>query len=282
MTPVPDAGVLDLLLDELAYDTKPVDAQHVEESKEDTRWRTERITLNTGHGDERFEVLLIIPHDVPPPWQVVVYSPGAGALFESRVTGADAATDPRFVTTGGRVVIYPEWYGTFSRQVPGQRSPTEDARERSRDITLRNRAELGRILDFVESRDDVDEGRVAFMAASQGGDMLSITVTEDRLKALIILSWAPANFEPWWHPVADYFTLASRAKHPTLLVAGLQDPFYTYEDQQVPFVDRLGTPNEHIRHVAFEGVGHAPLPLAAKQREVTDFLDRYLGSVQSL
>ncbi len=89
------------------------------------------------------------------------------------------------------MVIYPEWLGTFSRQIPGQGSPSEDARERSRDITLRQRAELGRILDFVESRDDLDGGRVAFMSASQGGDLLSITVTEDRLKALIVLSWAP-------------------------------------------------------------------------------------------
>ncbi len=88
------------------------------------------------------------------------------------------------------------------------------------------------------------------------------------------------NFEPWWHPLSDFFTLASRVKHPTLLLAGRQDPFFTYEDQQVPFIDRLGTPPEHIRHVTFEGVGHAPLPPAAKQREVTDFLDRYLGTVQ--
>jgi fermentation-respiration switch protein FrsA (DUF1100 family) len=208
-----------------------------------------------------------------------VYAPGAGALFETRVTGGDAATDPRFITTGGRVVIFPEWYGTFSRQVVGQHQPGDEARERSRQIVLQQRLELGRILDFVGGRDDLDGGSVAFMASSQGGTFLPIAVAEERLKAIVLLSWAPDRFEPWWHPVSDGFTLASRIDKPLLLVAGKQDPYFSYEDQQLPFLARLSTQPEHIHHVTFDGVGHAPLPPAQKQQVVTDFLDRYLGPV---
>jgi pimeloyl-ACP methyl ester carboxylesterase len=277
--PVPDREVLDLLLDELAYAPGPVDVEVVEESEDDPRWRSERITLKSGRGSERFEVLLLIPYRAQPPWQAVVYAPGAGALFERRVTGADAATDPRFVVTGGRVLIYPEWFGTFSRQIPGQHERGPQKRELTRELTLQQRQELGRILDFVASREDLDNQRVAFMAASQGGYMVPIIATESRLRALVLQSWAPDSFKRSWHPVADAYTLASRIKLPTLLIAGRQDPYYRVDEQQLPFLNRLATPSDQIHHVTFDGVGHAPLPPAATQREVTDFLDKYLGEV---
>jgi hypothetical protein len=52
------------------------------------------------------------------------------------------------------------------------------------------------------------------------------------------------------------------------------------ETSQRPLFEMLGTPASDKRHVIFE-TGHAVVTLPPMIKEVLDWLDRYLGAVQT-
>jgi hypothetical protein len=52
----------------------------------------------------------------------------------------------------------------------------------------------------------------------------------------------------------------------------------SYETSQRPFLEILGTPDEHKKHVLFDGGHFAPRHEVMK--EILDWLDRYLGPVR--
>jgi alpha-beta hydrolase superfamily lysophospholipase len=72
--------------------------------------------------------------------------------------------------------------------------------------------------------------------------------------------------------------MVSRVTVPVLLLDGRYDYIFPVETHQLPFMELVGTPDEHKRHVIFEA-GHLPLPRAELIRETLAWLDRYQGTV---
>jgi dipeptidyl aminopeptidase/acylaminoacyl peptidase len=64
---------------------------------------------------------------------------------------------------------------------------------------------------------------------------------------------------------------------PVLVVHG-KDDFGVPKAEQLRFVEILGTPAEHKKHVILPG-GHVPQDIRGLFREVLDWLDKYLGAV---
>jgi hypothetical protein len=66
---------------------------------------------------------------------------------------------------------------------------------------------------------------------------------------------------------------------PVLMENGRHDFNYPLEESQRPLFRLLGTPEADKKHVLFES-GHVP-PFPDVVRETLDWLDRYLGPVQT-
>jgi hypothetical protein len=64
---------------------------------------------------------------------------------------------------------------------------------------------------------------------------------------------------------------------PVLLVNGKND-FQAPMAAQLRFMELLGTPPDHKKHVALEG-GHVPNHFRGLVREALDWFDKYLGPV---
>ena len=98
------------------YDRTPLNAK-VDSAVEHTRdWRKERITLDAAYAGERFSLYLFLPKNVKPPYQTVVFSPGARVLLltNSKSLGDTAYFD--YVVQRGRAVLYPVYQGTYERR----------------------------------------------------------------------------------------------------------------------------------------------------------------------
>ena len=78
-----------------------------------------------------------------------------------------------------------------------------------------------------------------------------------------------------FEPEVDTLNYLPRVRQPLLLLAGRYDYFFPYEASQEPFVERLGTPPEHKRHVLVES-GHS-VPRSEYLTEVLGWLDEYFG-----
>ena len=140
------------------------------------------------------------------------------------------------------------------------------------------REDLGRSLDYLETRSDIDVDRVAYLGTSFGGSTaIPLLVLEERLKVAVLYSGGlPYRALPLEGDTIDY---VPRVTLPVLMLNGAYDYIFPLESRQKPMFELFGTPAEHKRHVVYEA-GHTPLPRSQVIQETLSWLDRYLGSVE--
>ena len=257
------------------YDKAALESR-VESVTDAARWRVERVSFAAAYRGERVPALIYTPKNVPPPWQVVIHFPGSGALHAR--SSADLGTEAfSYVVKSGRALIYPIYKSTYERG-DGLASDNQDMTRNYRDHVLMWTQDLSRALDYVETRKDLDAGRIAFHGVSWGAGIGPlIAAVEPRIRAVVLVSGG-LEFQPTL-PEVDPLNFAPRVRQPTLMLNGRYDFFFPVETSQLPLFRLLGAPEKDKRQVIAEG-GHWP-PQDLLVKETIDWLDRYLGPVRS-
>ena len=259
-----------------AYVPGPLNAK-VDSAVENARdWRKERITLDAAYSGERLSAYLFLPKNVKPPYQTIVFFPSARVLqlTNSRSLGDTAYFD--YIVQSGRAVLYPVYQDTYERRfrrgLPGANQAIDLSIQRSRD--------LGRSLDYLDTRPDIAHDRIAYLGVSMGSaeGVMYATLAQDRLATVVFLDGG--YFLGKAPPGGDQADFAPRMKKPVLMVNGRYDFTFSYEKSQLPFFRMLGTPDSSKRHVVLE-TPHDVLALRpALVSAVLGWLDRYLGVVR--
>jgi eukaryotic-like serine/threonine-protein kinase len=144
-----------------------------------------------------------------------------------------------------------------------------------RDHVLQWAKDVGRSIDYVETRADLDHKRIAFYGLSLGATLGPLVMAvDDRVEVGILVSGGLRPMRIM--PEADPINFAPRVRKPVLMVNGRHDFIFPYETNQVPLFELLGSPANDKRHVVVES-GHVP-PNDVLTKEVLDWLDRYLGA----
>jgi formylglycine-generating enzyme required for sulfatase activity/dienelactone hydrolase len=260
-----------------SYDRTPLDA--VTESVDDTpeHWRTEKVSFDAAYGDERVTAYLFLPRNAVPPYQTVVFFPGGYAL-RARSSENLSTQYLDFLLRSGHAVLYPIYKGTYERGGGVPLSGPGAVRDRQ----IQQSRDLGRSIDYLETRPDIDEERLAYYGLSYGASRAPIlTALEPRLKASVLVS---GGFLPYRLPAeADPINFAPRAKTPALMLNGRHDFALPLEASQEPMFRLLGAPQRDKRRVVFDDSGHFPNPnrMPDIYKEALDWLDRYLGPVHT-
>ena len=253
-----------------AYDRTPLDARA--EGPEETfpYWRTQKISFLAAYGNERVPAVLFLPKNARPPYQTVVFFPSTHARNVRSSADMDIP-DVDFVVRSGRALCYPVYKDTYERHV----ERADSGPNFRRDLVIEWSKDLGRTLDYLETRPDLDRSRLAFYGVSLGAiDGVNLVAVEDRFKAAVFLSGgfrldrSPPEIEP--------INFAPRVHIPVLLITGRYDFGHPYETAQLPMFRLLGTPEKDKRHEVFES-GHILPRTPALIKEILDWLDKYLG-----
>src|SRR5262249_41125127 len=141
-----------------------------------------------------------------------------------------------------------------------------------RDYVIQWARDLGRTLDYLETRDDVDAGKVGFFGWSWGGTMGGLMpAVEPRFKAAVLhvagLQFGGAA------PEVDPINFLPRIRTPVLMLNGKLDHYFPLDTSQIPMFERFGTPSEHKRHRVYDA-GHL-VPRSQLIKETLDWYDRY-------
>ena len=258
-----------------SYDHTPLNA--VVESADDSReyWRKEKITFDAAYDKERVIAYLFLPRNAVPPYQVVVFFPSAYALRLPSSVNLPTVPFQVFLRTG-RAVLEPIYKGQFERGT-GQM----EAGSRQVDRFIRIYRDLGRSIDYLETRPDIDRARLAYYGTSMGASAGTVLMAlEPRFKASILASGGLLSSRVL--PQMDALNFAPRMKMPTLLIAGRYDFMFPVDANQRPLLRLLGTPKPDKQLEVFENGGHfmnyEDGPKVAKL--MLDWLDRYLGPVK--
>jgi len=257
-----------------SYDKTPLHAV-VESTQLTEQWTLERIAYDAAYGNERITAYLFLPRKASPPFQTVVFFPGANAIRTRSSENSPYLDNFDFILKSGRAVMFPLYKGTFERG-DGTKNVWPNTSSSYRDHVIAWSKDLGRSIDYLETRTDIDHGKLAYEGYSWGASMGSLLpAVEDRFRALILIG---AGFYLQRRlPEVDQLNFAPRVKVPVLMLNGRFDFIYPVASSQEPMFHLLGTPKEHKRHVLYD-TGH-DIPRNELIKETIDWLDRYLEPV---
>ncbi len=260
-----------------AYDRSELNA--VVESVDDrsTYWRKEVVSFDAAYGGERMTALLFLPRDVAPPYQAAIWFPGFDFSFSQTSERLASEFLFDFIPRSGRALVYPIYKGMYERHVPFPRAPNE-----WRDRLVQWSRDLGRTIDYLETRGDIDPRKLAYYGFSMGGLWAPVFhAVDNRFAASVLVSAAicPVDAsQPLFGHETNVAHFAPRSTVPTLMINGRDDFFMSVQQAQQPLFDLLGAPADNKRHAVLEG-GHIPSDRPGMIREVLDWLDRFLGPV---
>jgi dienelactone hydrolase len=251
-----------------AYDRAPMNAV-VEATEETAVWLKHTVAFDAAYGGERMRAFLFLPKTGAPPYQTVIFFPAADA-FQLRSSRDMSLAPVDFIMRSGRAFVYPVYKGTYERPTHDEMGPNEE-----RDLRIAWSRDLGRTIDYLETRSDIDRTRLAFYGVSAGADAgVTLTALEPRLKTSVLQGTGLSEHVA---PEIDPVNYASRIRVPTLMLNGRYDFGTPVVTSQRPLFALLGSPAEQKRHAILE-TGHA-LPIDDAAREILPWLDRYLGQV---
>ncbi len=253
------------------YTKSNLDAR-VERVDQSPHWRRETTTFRAAYASERVVAHLFLPRDRPPPYQVVAMM--GGSTITDAIRRIEEFDYPfEFIVRSGRAVVIPAYSGTLERGPSPYRLPQNQVRERA----LRWSMDLGRTIDYLETRPDIDTRKLGFYGVSSGAaHAIRLLAVDTRFKAAVLSSGGLPQNQP---PEIDPWNFAPRFRVPVLMVNGRHDFLFPVETNQKPLFEALGTKAPHKKHIHYEG-GHRNLVTRPDLiGEVLDWLDRYLGPV---
>jgi eukaryotic-like serine/threonine-protein kinase len=273
-TPVGDAE-FKVYLRQYAYDRTPLNAV-IEQTDTTEDWTRQKVSFDAAYGKERMLAYVFIPKKGSPPYQPIILFPGSGAIYASSIDQDAAYWD--FIVRSGRVLVQPIYRGTLDRRTElNDDEPNGTASYR--DYVIQWARDLGRTIDYLETRDDMNVARAGYFGVSWGGMMGGLMpAVETRLKVAVLLVAGLDFGRPL--PEADPFNFLPRIHIPVLMLNGRLDHFFPVETSQVPMFQLLGTPPEQKRQLIYDA-GHL-VPRSQVIKETLDWFDKYLGPVQTL
>ncbi len=255
-----------------AYDKGDL-ASRIEDTQATEDWTQQKISFNAAYGGEREIAYLFLPKNAAPPYQTVVYFPGSGAIHTDKFS---LSTYADFVPRSGRALIAPVFKSTFERR-DSLKSDYPEPTAFWRDHVIAWTKDVSRAIDYLETRPDIERGKLSYMGLSWGGAMAPVVLAVENRFQTAVLESGGLEFQKAL-PEADQINFVTRVRIPVLMLNGRYDHFFPVQSSQDPLFRLMGTPEKDKKHIVYE-TGHA-VPRKEFIRETLDWLDKYLGPVK--
>ena len=257
---------------QFVYD-KTALAAKVDKTIEAELWNLDVVSIDAGYNNERMQVYVYLPKRFTGAREAVIYFPGSGGIYQRQFDPAFINQSIVFIVKSGRALIVPIYKGTYERH-DGLKSLFPDKTVSYKDHVIDWGKELGRTIDYLETRQDIQADRVAYLGFSWGGRMGGIfPAVEKRIKVIVLNVGGMTMAKTL--PEVDGLNYLPRVTQPALMLADQYDMFYPLETAQKPMFNLLGTPKKDKKMVVYES-GHM-VPPNDYVKETLAWLDAYLG-----
>ncbi|GAO43347.1 SUMF1/EgtB/PvdO family nonheme iron enzyme [Flavihumibacter petaseus] len=266
-----DDKTFEIYKQQFLYDKVPLDP------KADTTitaefWRAEAVSFETGYNKERMQAWVYLPKEAKPPYRVVLFFPGSGDIFQKAYKDHNIMNRFNFLLKNGYAVVRPIFKGTFERH-DALKSDLPDETVFYRDHLVMWRKDIGRTIDYLETRKDLRADQLGYLGWSWGGYMGGIMpAIEPRIKAVVLNVGGMVMNKSL--PEADQLNYLPHVTQPVLMLNGRHDMFFPVETSQMPMFNFLGTPAAHKKIIIYDA-GHL-VPVTEFMKETLAWFDQYL------
>ncbi len=252
----------------ISYAKGPLDARVEWADDSLPSWRMEKVSFAAAYGNERVVAYLFLPKKAKPPWQVVIFWPGAYAGYVNSSQDGRNTLDLSYwdyLVKDGRAVLYPILNGSFERG-----GGSGNIGDTSLADCIPHLKDIFRSIDYLETRPDIQKDRIGFLGFSAGANAGPfLCAVEARFKAAVLLGGG--TYIPEW------FGFSQRCTVPIQMINGSSDGF---TENHAPLFNALGAPADKKRHLVFD----ADHSLAGFEKDVIkanlEWFDRFLGPVR--
>ncbi len=269
-----DDNIYNIFLRQYEYDKSPLNAQ-VTDRTDTGFYKTEKIVLDAGYSNEQLIIYMFIPRDGQPPYQPVVFFPGSNAINIKEMP-ASYVKRVDFLIKSGRVLVYPILKGIHERKDELKTSNPEETVFYKEHVIMW-RKDIGRTIDYLETRNDMQSDKIAYFGYSWGGRMGGLfPAVEKRLKVLVLHVGGMGMYKAF--PEVDPLNFITRINQPVLMLNGKHDMYFPVETSQLPMFNYFSTPPEDKKIIIYD-TGHL-VPRTELIKETLAWLDKYLGPVK--
>jgi tRNA A-37 threonylcarbamoyl transferase component Bud32/dienelactone hydrolase len=237
-------------------------------------WIREKVTFDAAYGNERVIVYLFLPKKGTPPFQTVIIFMGAAAMRLRSSENLKLRWSDFFVK-GGHALIHPIYKSTYERR-DGLVSDIQNETIFYKEHVIMWVKDLRRVVDYLETRADIDTEKLAYYGTSWGGSLGPIMMAAEERFKVGMLYVAGLQFQRSL-PEVDCVYYCPHVKIPVLMLNGRYDYAFPVETSLEPMYELFGTPSDHKRLVLYD-TGHL-VPRPQLIEETLNWLDRYLGPV---
>jgi cephalosporin-C deacetylase-like acetyl esterase len=259
-----------------AYDREEPQARVEPLDSKSPDWTREKVTFEAAYGNETLIAHVFLPTHVRPPYQAIVFFPGADVIQISSGDRDMPSIAFDFIVRSGRAVVFPVYKSTFERRdeiTSGFPNPSHYYRDH---VTYWMK-DVGRTIDYLETRPDIDKDRIGYYGVSWGALLGPIVnAVEPRLKAAVWVSGGFTLQKPLTE--VDQIHFAPRVRVPVLMLNGLYDFYFPAGISQQPMYDAIGTAEPLKRWRKFES-GHN-VPRNELIKETLGWFDSHFGEVR--
>lgn len=270
-----DDKTFEIILRQYAYDkTKLNDS--VEFKVERDGWTIEKITFNAAYNNERMQAYLFLPKNSKPPYQTVIFFPGSGDIYSRKFDMEIINGRIDFILKSGRAIVWPVYKGTHERfDALNSDLPNETVFFKEHMIMWRQ--DIGRTLDYLETRSDIQNDKIGFFGWSWGGYIGGIMpAVEKRIQCVVLNVGGMVMTHAL--PEADQINFLPRITQPVLMLNGKHDMFFPLETSQKPMYEFLGTSPDKKKMIVYDA-GHL-VPRVDLVKQTLLWYDTYLGEVK--
>jgi hypothetical protein len=280
---VPDDEFLSLArLFDYEKDPSIAESATVEYIRPDREWLRQRVVIESDNLSESLPVLIFRPEETGEPVQPIIYLPPGdsyGVGFPSEDIDI-TKYGIEFVVESGRALVWPIIAGTHDRYRPRPKlTPDAFIKRWTKGLQIR-RAEIGAVIDYLESQPDFDADHAGLLAASFGATFVSpsILAMESRIRTAVLMSSSLAAIDPRVFPaVVNPNTYWPRVTMPVLLLNGNYDISIHVTKSRDLLLQSIGATADKKRGVLYDAP-HWPLPPHRVRDDTLAWFDQHLGS----
>ena len=255
------------------YDKKPVETNviNIQETKD---WVREKRTFIGPYGDQVI-IYLYLPNRVKKPYQCLLYVP-SGWVFYGMNVAHEAESTLGTQIKSGRALLTVVLKGSTERDWEPERNQPQTPSVQFREEMVRHATELRMAVDYLESREDIDMQKFAYVGRSWGaGSRLGFSAIDDRFHAVVFIGGGIDERIKPTLPEADNINFAPYIKPPKLMINGIYDEEHNWYTRGLPLYNLLREPK---KVVLVEG-GHLP-SVETRTPVINAWLDETFGPVR--